>query len=86
MNLTPDIAQNLVNDPPPELQKLMADPRTTDEARQAVASLVAPSKANGTSDVAQTSSHGTSGLQDGRLQVVNEGQEFTLVSSSISKV
>jgi hypothetical protein len=95
MNQTPDIAKGLLADPPQELRELMDDPRTTDEARQAVAELVSPpasrptaattletpvalpstSQPNTSSVTAATSLTNRSG--DGRLQIVNENQEFT---------
>ncbi|ODN80608.1 protein SEY1 [Cryptococcus amylolentus CBS 6039] len=68
MNQTPAIAANLVNNPPPELQRLMDDPRTSDSARQAVQEAVSPPTA-----AAQLA--GTKATK--RLQVVNENQEFT---------
>jgi hypothetical protein len=42
MNQTPDIAKGLLANPPQELRELLGDPRTTDEARQAVAELTSP--------------------------------------------
>lgn len=73
MNQTADIAADLLRDPPDELRELMADSRTSDAAREAVASLVLPpSASNGLG-----SSNGTSLTGDGRLQVVNEHQELT---------
>jgi hypothetical protein len=77
MNQTADIAQKLVNDPPAELQQLMNDPRTSDSARAAVsdvASVTSPLKVNGGS-IGPVETTGEGG--DGRLQVVNEVQEFT---------
>ncbi len=83
MNLTPQIAQELITNSPPDLQQLLADPRTTDEARNAVASLVAPpptqkveAKVNGSSS-SLDGQMTTNKAGDGRLQVVNENQEFT---------
>jgi hypothetical protein len=73
MNQTPGLAAALAADPPAELQQLLKDPRTTDSAREAVADIVKPP--------ATTSSNGhkemTSRSGDGRLQVVDEKQDFT---------
>ena len=78
MNQSPDIATNLVNNPGAELQQLMSDPRTSDEARAAVsnvASVSSPLKING-----PPVPHKVNKAGDGRLQIVNENQEFTLVT------
>lgn len=97
MNQTSDIAKGLLANPPQELRELMDDPRTTDEARQAVAELTSPpasqptasttleaaaalpsaSQPNGSSTAAVKELTNRSG--DGRLQIVNETQEFTYV-------
>lgn len=97
MNQTAEIAKGLLVDPPQELRELMDDPRTTDEARQAVAELTSPpasqptssttlgapgalpstSQLNGSSVAAVKDLTNRSG--DGRLQIVNETQEFTYV-------
>ena len=75
MNQTTDITNALLSDPPEELKKLMTEPRVTDDARDAVSSISqSTSLTNGTHP-----SNGMNGLGDGRLQVVNEHQEFTLV-------
>ncbi|KAK4689287.1 protein SEY1, partial [Tremellales sp. Uapishka_1] len=63
MNLTPGIANDLIANPPAELVDLMNDPRTTDDARHAVSSLGKKDQINKAGD--------------GRLQVVDENQEFT---------
>ena len=73
MNQTPGIVTELLRDPPEDLKQLMADPRTSDAAREAVASIVSPYSAiNG-----PASSNGTNGIEHGRLQVVDQHQEFT---------
>ncbi|OCF39288.1 protein SEY1 [Kwoniella heveanensis CBS 569] len=96
MNQTVDIANDLLSNPPPELERLMNDPRTTDEARQAVKevsvvspppvkSILSPSASNNTT-AATDSLHTQNGrgeggetnsAGEGRLQIVNENQEFT---------
>lgn len=73
MNQTPQIAQDLLKNPPQELQQLLNDLRTPDSARKAVQELQAPFVGPG-----------TAGNKDGakespRLQIVNENQEFTYV-------
>jgi hypothetical protein len=80
MNQTADIASGLVANPPAELQELLNDPRTTDSARQAVADV-----AKVPTSTANRSSHKTSSSQlgDGRLQVVNESQDFTFVPARL---
>ncbi|GFZ46730.1 Hydrolase acting on GTP to facilitate cellular and subcellular movement [Saitozyma sp. JCM 24511] len=100
MNQTSDIAKGLLANPPQELRELMDDPRTTDEARQAVAELTSPpasqpaasstleaaaalpsaSQPNGSSTAVLKELTNRSG--DGRLQIVNETQEFTTELSS----
>lgn len=74
MNQTADIAANLTANPPAELRELLNDPRTTDSAREAVADVtkIPTSTANGSNKSSQ--------LGDGRLQVVDEKQDFTSVS------
>ncbi len=74
MNQTGDITANLLRDPPEEMQRLMADPRMTNEAREAVASVMKTPSSNGTGGA-----NGINHRGDGRLQVVNERQEFTYV-------
>jgi hypothetical protein len=75
MNQTADISAGLAANPPAELRELLNDPRTTDSARAAVADVAKapPTTVNG-------SKSSSSQLGDGRLQVVNETQEFTLVT------
>lgn len=73
MNQTPGLSAALAADPPAELQDLLKDPRTTDSAREAVASLVKPPATSSTNGHRPESSR--SG--DGRLQVVDEKQDFT---------
>lgn len=77
MNQTADVSAGLAANPPAELQELLNDPRTTDSAREAVADVarLPVNSANGSTK--QSSSQ----LGDGRLQVVNETQEFTCVLS-----
>ncbi|WWD17114.1 protein SEY1 [Kwoniella shandongensis] len=85
MNQTVDIAKNLVTNPPPELERLMNDPRTTDEARQAVKDISVvspPPSGTATGFSAATGGNGGDQSRDGRLQVVNEDQEFTKQLSS----
>ena len=83
MNQTPAIASELLANPTVDLQRLMVDPRTSDEARDAVASLVSPPSStqhlNGTTNGVPVNVVG-----DGRLQVVNENQEFTYVLSPLT--
>ncbi|OXG29722.1 protein SEY1 [Cryptococcus neoformans] len=66
MNQTPQIAQDLLKNPPQELQQLLNDPRTPDSARKAVQELQVPSVGSG-----------AAGKESSRLQIVNENQEFT---------
>ena len=76
MNQSINIASDLVNNPPQELVDLMNDPRTTPAARAAVsdvASVTSPLKVKTGLDGHST----TNKTGDGRLQVVNEDQEFT---------
>ncbi|WWD03363.1 protein SEY1 [Kwoniella europaea PYCC6329] len=83
MNQTPQIASDLLSNPPPELQRILDDPRTTDEARQAVkeVSVVSPPPThNGlvaTQKEMEQTSNGVNSAGEGRLQIVNEHQEFT---------
>lgn len=67
MDQAPAITHNLINNPPEDLQSLMADPRTTDEARSAIADIAQPG----------TAFSKTNGTSHGRLQIVNEHQEFS---------
>jgi hypothetical protein len=75
MNQTADLSAGLAANPPAELRELLNDPRTTDSARAAVADVAKPPPT--TTNGSKSSS---SQLGDGRLQVVNETQEFTLVT------
>lgn len=68
MNQTPQIAQDLLKNPPQELQQLLNDPRTPDSARKAVQELQVPSVGSG-----------AAGKESSRLQIVNKNQEFTYV-------
>ena len=73
MNQTSGIVKELLRDSPQDLKQLMADPRTSDTAREAVASTVSPSSvSNGLATI-----HGTNGTNESRLQVVDQHQEFT---------
>lgn len=86
MDQTVSIAKDLAANPTPELQELLNDPRTTDSARQAVADVVSPARnVNGVSNGNGHASNTTSGLVnkagEGRLQVVDENQNFTCVPS-----
>lgn len=69
MNQTPSIAQQALDNPPKELQDLLNDPRTSVEAKEAVLPLMANALAG--------DKQGSNGLEDGRLQVVDEDQVFT---------
>jgi hypothetical protein len=80
MNQTVDIASKLATDPPPELEKLLNDPRTTDSAREAVSELVKSPTSDGANGISASSKPNGSG--DGRLQIVDEKQNFTLVHIS----
>jgi len=73
MNQTPDIVAGLLRDPAEELQRLMADPRTTEEAREAVASVMSPPPTRNGAGL----SNGIKKPVNGRLQVVDEHQTFT---------
>ena len=81
MNQTADVSAGLAANPPAELQELLNDPRTTDSAREAVADVarLPVNSANGSTK--QSSSQ----LGDGRLQVVNETQEFTCVTNFFAR-
>lgn len=83
MNQTVDIARELASKPPPELEQLLNDPRTTDSAREAVSDLVRPPPGDGVNGHA--TSPKMSGAGDGRLQIVDEKQNFTSVPSAPSK-
>ena len=74
MNQTPDLAASLAANPPAELRELLNDPRTTDSARQAVSEVVKPPTNDSVNGHPPASSNGT---RDGRLQIVDEKQEFT---------
>lgn len=82
MNQTGDIAANLLKNPPDELQGLMADPRTTHQAREAVASVMESPQSSSGNGIAN-GHHSLNKPGDGRLQVVNEHQEFTYIFPSI---
>ncbi|KAL7421956.1 Dynamin-like GTPase that mediates homotypic ER fusion [Cryptotrichosporon argae] len=73
MNQTLDIAAQALANPPPELAAVLSDSRTTDEAKAAVASLSNGSSATGGSSRDEP----TNRAGEGRLQVINENQEFT---------
>ncbi|WWC69983.1 protein SEY1 [Kwoniella pini CBS 10737] len=79
MNQTPETASNLLANPPPELQRILDDPRTTDEARQAVkeVSVVSPPPVQNGLASTPKEPNGTNHSGEGRLQIVNEHQEFT---------
>jgi hypothetical protein len=83
MNQTAERASDLVSKPPKELQELLNDARTTDEAREAVASLTSlpAARPNGgvRSGAGFKAENPTNKAGDGRLQIVNEHQEFTYV-------
>jgi hypothetical protein len=73
MNQTPGLSAALASNPPAELQELLKDPRTTDSARAAVAEIVKPPPTTSTNGHREE----TSRSGDGRLQVVDEKQDFT---------
>jgi len=75
MNQTADLSAGLAANPPAELRELLNDPRTTDSARAAVADVAKPPSAT-----VNGSKSSSSQLGDGRLQVVDEKQEFTSVT------
>ncbi|WWC61965.1 protein SEY1 [Kwoniella dejecticola CBS 10117] len=79
MNQTPEIAAGLLANPPPELQRILDDPRTTEDARQAVkdVSIVSPPPVQNSLGTSHKDSNGTNHSGEGRLQIVNEHQEFT---------
>jgi len=81
MNQTADIGAGLVANPPAELQELLNDPRTTDSAREAIADITkTPASASSANGHGQPHKDSSSRLGDGRLQVVDEKQDFTFVS------
>lgn len=67
--MDPTVVTNLVNDPPRDLVNLINDTRTSDEARSAIAEIAKPGTA--------LSENGINKTGDGRLQIVNEQQEFS---------
>ena len=80
MNQTADIAAEMLKNPTDDLRGLMDDPRTSDAAREAIASLASSPPMT---DPGRTAvPNGVSQLGDGRLQVVNEHQVFTYVPAT----
>ncbi|ORY32882.1 RHD3/Sey1 [Naematelia encephala] len=73
MDQTISIASDLLSNPTKEIQELMSDPRTTDAARSAVKELVPGPE----STTVNGGSNGLNKVGEGRLQIVNEHQEFT---------
>lgn len=73
MNQTPQIAQDLLKNPPQELQQLLDDSRTPDSARKVVQELQVSSA------VSDTAGNKDGSTGSSRLQIVNENQEFTYV-------
>ena len=87
MNQAADIGAGLVANPPAELQELLNDPRTTDSARDAIADITkTPASASSANGHGQGHKESSSKLGDGRLQVVDEKQDFTFVSLLASRV
>ncbi|WVO15942.1 protein SEY1 [Cryptococcus depauperatus] len=80
MNQTPQITRDILVNPPPELEKLLNDPRTTDGARQAVKDIAQVSRSVGASGRVKSRLVGQDVNE--RLQIVNEKQEFTHELSS----
>jgi len=80
MNQTADVGAGLVANPPAELQELLNDSRTTDSAREAIADITkTPASASSANGHGQSHKDSSSKLGDGRLQVVDEKQDFTFV-------
>lgn len=75
MEQTADAAKTLLSQPPNDLIDLMQDPQTTDEARAAI-SEIAPA---GSALKQLNGSKGSHQATEGRLQIVNEAQDFTYV-------
>ncbi|KGB78728.1 protein SEY1 [Cryptococcus deuterogattii 99/473] len=71
MNQTPQIAQDVLKNPPQKLQQLLDDSRTPDSARKAVQELQVSSAAS------DTAGNKDGPTESSRLQIVNENQEFT---------
>jgi hypothetical protein len=69
MDHTSTLAQRALENPPKEIEELLNDPRTSAEAKDAVLPLLGNALAHANQD--------TNGLEDGRLQVVDEEQVFT---------
>lgn len=81
MNTTVDLAKQALEDPPRQVTEVLDDDRVPKQAKQAVESLGYKSNQQDQhkSDTAKT--HPTSAPGEGRLQVVNEKQEFRLVEA-----
>lgn len=77
MNLSIDAAQEALKNPSAELKDILNDPRVPKEAMDAM-------KAEGFKPESRKR-EGTSDLGDGRLQVVNEKQEFRFVVQASSE-
>lgn len=80
MEQTASIASEMLANPSKELQDVLNDPRTTDEARAAVKEVMPPAAAATIRDPSSTSNDASSNTNkagEGRLQIVNEHQEFT---------
>lgn len=73
MNQTPQMVQELLKNPPQELQQLLDDSRTPDSARKAVQELQVSSV------VSDAAGNKDGPAESSRLQIVNENQEFTYV-------
>ncbi|WVO19367.1 protein SEY1 [Cryptococcus decagattii] len=71
MNQTPQMVQELLKNPPQELQQLLDDSRTPDSARKAVQELQVSSV------VSDAAGNKDGPAESSRLQIVNENQEFT---------
>jgi hypothetical protein len=71
MNLSIDAAQEALKNPSSELKDILNDPRVPTEAMDALKAEGFKPESKG-----KKQREGTSDLGDGRLQVVNEKQEF----------
>lgn len=86
MNQTADIARDILANPPKEVVDIMGDPRTSNDARAAI-SEISPSPllanpittSNGTGAATRSAALPINKAGEGRLQVVDENQNFTYV-------
>ena len=91
MNQSIDLAQQALQNPSSELKDLLNDPRLPKEAMDSIkAEGFRPEKKDGARDEGRragaAATAGVSELGDGRLQVVNEKQEFKSVLPSWTSV